>query len=112
MSNNVPRAIASIGIAWLVTSALAHGQQPLPVPATGLKIAAPTVVHVSANTPANVLTSDEWRRVDAAVKRALAWLATQQQPDGSFQTIENGQPGVTSLCMTAFIAHGRVPKDH
>ena len=58
-----------------------------------------------------MLTADEWRRVDAAVERALRWLAAQQDADGSFATIPNGQPGVTSLCMMAFVAHGNVPGD-
>ena len=57
----------------------------------------------------NVLNPGEWRRVDAAVDRGLAWLATQQQPDGSFPTISVGQPGVTSLCVLAFMAHGHNP---
>ena len=42
---------------------------------------------------------------------ALLWLASQQDADGSFPTIPNGQPGVTSLCMMAFMAHGHVPGD-
>jgi prenyltransferase/squalene oxidase-like repeat protein len=62
-----------------------------------------------SDTPIDVLSADEWRRVDASVQRALTWLAGQQQPDGSFPTIEMGQPGVTSLCMMAFMAHGHVP---
>jgi hypothetical protein len=61
------------------------------------------------DTPANVLSPDQWRRVDAAVNRALAWLAAKQQPDGSFPTLDNGQPGVTCLCMMAFMAHGHLP---
>jgi hypothetical protein len=63
----------------------------------------------SANAPANVLSAEEWRRVDAAVKRAHDWLAGQQEPDGSFPTLDLGQPGVTSLCMMAFMAHGHLP---
>jgi hypothetical protein len=59
----------------------------------------------------DVLTPDEWRRVDAAVNRALRWLAAQQQPDGSFPTLERGQPGVTSLCALAIMAHGHKPND-
>jgi hypothetical protein len=61
--------------------------------------------------PANVLTPAEWGQVDGAVERALRWLAAQQQDDGSFPTIPNGQPGVTSLCMMTFVAHGHVPGD-
>jgi hypothetical protein len=63
------------------------------------------------DTPANVLSPDEWQRTDVAVERALAWLVSQQQPDGSFASLPTGQPGVTSLCVMAFIAHGHVPGD-
>lgn len=56
-----------------------------------------------------VLTSDEWTRLDAAIDRALGWLAAQQKPDGSFPTLDRGQPGVTSLCALAFMAHGHSP---
>jgi hypothetical protein len=61
------------------------------------------------DTPANVLTPAQWRRLDLAVHRGLNWLAAQQQPDGSFPTLDSGQPGVSSLCVMAFIAHGNVP---
>src|SRR5262245_22385855 len=61
------------------------------------------------DSAANVLTTAEWERVDGAVKRALAWLASQQQPDGSFPTLDMGQPGVTCLATMAFMAHGHVP---
>jgi hypothetical protein len=61
--------------------------------------------------PSAILSPEEWRRLDAAVNRALAWLATQQLPDGSFPTLERGNPGVTSLCVLAYIAHGHNPDD-
>jgi hypothetical protein len=57
----------------------------------------------------NVLSTAEWQRVDAAVARALAFLGSQQQKDGSFPSISNGQPGVTALCVLAFIAQGHNP---
>jgi hypothetical protein len=60
---------------------------------------------------AKVLSPQEWARVDASVARALAWLAAQQQLDGSFPTLEGGQPGVTCLCALAFMAHGHIPGD-
>jgi hypothetical protein len=63
----------------------------------------------AAEAPANVLSANEWQRVDAAVNRALVWLAKQQQPDGSFPTLDMGQPGVTCLCTMAFMSHGHVP---
>ncbi len=68
-----------------------------------------TATRNSDDTPANVLSPDQWRRVDAAVKRGLEWLASQQQPDGSFPTLDLGQPAVTSLCIMAYAAHGHVP---
>lgn len=61
------------------------------------------------DTPKNVLSADEWKKVDEAVERALSWLASQQQDDGSFPTLPTGQPGVTSLCTMAFISHGHSP---
>lgn len=63
----------------------------------------------TADTPADVLSADQWRRVDAAVNRGLVWLASQQQEDGRFPAFHTGQPGVTSLCMLAFMAHGHGP---
>ena len=39
----------------------------------------------------------------------VAFLAAQQQPDGSFPTTPNAQPAVTSLCVLAFMAHGHNP---
>lgn len=61
------------------------------------------------DTPRNVLSSAERQRADAAIDSALAFLATQQQPDGSFPTLPQGQPGVTSLCVLAYMAHGHLP---
>jgi hypothetical protein len=57
----------------------------------------------------NVLSDAEWRRVDAAVEKALAWLASQQEENGEFRTLQRGQPGVTSLCIMAFMSHGHMP---
>ena len=64
-----------------------------------------------ATDPASVLSPDEWHQVDAAANKALSWLAAQQQVDGSFPTLDLGQPGITALCMMAFISHGHVPGD-
>src|SRR3954447_27076369 len=61
------------------------------------------------DTPNDVLSNTEWKHVDAAVERALNWMAAQQQNDGAFPTLERGQPGVTSLCMMAFLSHGYRP---
>src|SRR6478752_7598135 len=57
--------------------------------------------HIDTEFAKNVLSADEWSRVDAAVERAFSWLATQQRNDGAFSTQPTGQPGVTSLCTLA-----------
>jgi prenyltransferase beta subunit len=56
-----------------------------------------------------VLSEQRWAEVDESVEKGLNWLARQQQPDGSFPTLPNGQPGVTGLCVLAFLAHGHTP---
>lgn len=59
----------------------------------------------------DVLTEEEWQALDQSVEKGLAWLASQQQPDGSFPTMPFGQPGVTALCELAFLSHGHVPDE-
>lgn len=61
------------------------------------------------NSAAEVLDDQQWQQVDKSVERGLTWLATQQQRDGSFPTLPHGQPGVTSLCILAFLSHGYLP---
>ena len=65
----------------------------------------------STFSPAKVLTAAEWKKVNHSMDRALKWLASRQQPDGSFPTKQNGQPGVTSLCTLAFLAQGHLPNE-
>jgi hypothetical protein len=59
--------------------------------------------------PAMGLPSKPWQQVDDAVDRALRWMASQQQADGRMPTKDSGQPGVTSLCILSFMAHGHLP---
>ena len=58
---------------------------------------------------ADVLSDAQWEEVNEAVNHSLEWIASQQQRDGSFPTMPHAQPGVTSLCVLAFMAHGHVP---
>jgi hypothetical protein len=85
------------------------------------------LVNVAANRPAiaqsvrsstaadsrsdlsDALSSGEWNRVDQAIERALNWLSQQQNPDGSFPTLDSGQPAITSLCVLAFLSSGEQP---
>ncbi|NLE61910.1 MAG: terpene cyclase/mutase family protein [Planctomycetes bacterium] len=59
----------------------------------------------------DLLTPQQWRRSQRSVDLALAWLAARQKPDGSFPTMPLGEPGVTSLCLLAFLSQGHVPDE-
>lgn len=50
-----------------------------------------------------------WHEIESSVDKGLAFLASQQADDGSFPTIRSGQPGVTSLCIMAFLSRGHQP---
>ena len=56
-----------------------------------------------------VLDTQQWKEVDESVEKALKWLISQQQADGSFPSKKTGQPGVTGLCMLAFMSQGHLP---
>jgi len=60
---------------------------------------------------ASVLDKEQWKQVDDSVKRGLEWLISQQQEDGSFKTIDVGQPGITAFSVMAFLAQGESPVD-
>jgi hypothetical protein len=97
---------------WTLLLLVTVGQllaQEKSVPRSGARSPATAKIARSDDTPANVLSSEEWRRVDRSVDRGLAFLASQQQSDGSFPTLPYAQPGVTSLCVLAFMAHGHAP---
>jgi hypothetical protein len=94
----------------LLAAAPLVAQRSASTQATAVAVA-PPASRSTDNTPVTVLSHEEWRRVDAAVDRALQWLSMQQQPDGSFATLDTGQPGVTCLCMMAYISQGHVPGD-
>ena len=58
-----------------------------------------------------LLDKAKWKQVDDSVGRGLKWLATQQQEDGSFESLDPAQPAVTSFCLMAFLAQGESPAD-
>jgi len=65
---------------------------------------------ITARKPlAAVLPPEKWQQVESSVDRALAWLAAQQAADGSFPTLPQGQPAVTSLGVMAFLSRGHQP---
>jgi prenyltransferase beta subunit len=58
---------------------------------------------------AGALSAEQWSQVEHSVDHALVWLAAQEAADGSFPTRAIGQPGVTSLCVMAFLSRGHQP---
>jgi len=56
-----------------------------------------------------VLAPTKWQQVENTVDRGLAWIASQQAADGSFSTLPQCQPGVSSLCIMAFLSRGHQP---
>lgn len=56
-----------------------------------------------------VLTDGEWHEVEAAVDRGLAFLKRQHRQDGSFQQTPMYDPGISALCVMAFLSRGHLP---
>jgi hypothetical protein len=72
------------------------------------------VCSFASSLPAQIAEQDmlspaEWQRVDQSIESALRYLSSKQQRNGSFPTKNMGQPGVTSLCVMAFVAQGHMP---
>jgi hypothetical protein len=74
-----------------------------------IALLAPALGQAQGTPSTDILTDDQWTDVESSVERSLAFLASQQQRDGSFPTLPYGQPGVTGLCTLAFLAHGHTP---
>jgi len=84
----------------LLAAALAGAMVASPMP---LFVTAPSVVRAAQDEPVKPAVRD-------AVDRALAWLAKNQKPDGTFpQDSSAGTTAVPSLVVLAFLARGHVP---
>ena len=71
---------------------------------------APAKARTARSVPdRTLLTPDQWQRLNKAVDRGLRFLSASQRSDGSFPTADEGQPGVTSLCIMAMLARGHQP---
>src|SRR5215208_5705242 len=103
------RLLATAGLVLLLALARLFAQRSQPTQIKSSNAAPSTKADVNQQSPRDVLPPGEWRRIDSAVDDGLAFLASQQQPDGSFPTMPYAQPGVTSLCLLAFMAHGHTP---
>ena len=58
---------------------------------------------------ASALSPNQWKQVEESIDRALAWLARQQESDGSIDAPDSAQPAATSLTIMAFLSKGHVP---
>jgi len=47
--------------------------------------------------------------MEDAVDRGLAWLARQQQSDGAFCSTSRDEPGISGICVLAFLSRGHLP---
>ncbi|MCA9027389.1 MAG: terpene cyclase/mutase family protein [Planctomycetaceae bacterium] len=83
------------GVALVITPPAAH--------------AADEDSETTKENPGFSLSEQQWQTIDESVDRALKFLITQQDQDGSFPTFQTGQPGVTSLCVLAYLSRGHVP---
>ncbi len=63
----------------------------------------------SAASHSTVLSTADWARLDRAVDRGLAFLATRQAADGSFPTAEKCAGGRDQLVLMAFLSRGHQP---
>ena len=89
-------------VGWLLLSLLATTPVLAEIPSTPRsRLSSSQSVKSS-----DVLSPEAWKRIDDGVDRGLAWLASQQQPDGSFPTYESGLPAITSLAVMAFLSRG------
>ena len=59
--------------------------------------------------PRNVLTEDKWQQIDQVVDRGLQYLASTQRADGSWHPSLNNEPGISGLCLMAFLSRGHLP---
>ena len=97
----LPVRCAGLGIRVLTLSLLA-----LPLTAGWREMAANGAEHSETT---DFLTDIQWAKLEKTVDRGLEFLATQQNDDGSFKTLPVGKPGITSLCVLAFLSRGHLP---
>ncbi len=59
--------------------------------------------------PFEVLSPAQRAKAEGSIEQGLAYLASQQQPNGSFASRDSGQPGITGLCVMAYMSNGETP---
>lgn len=58
---------------------------------------------------ASAISPQAWTHVEQAIDRALAWLAKEQDSDGSYDAPDSAQPATTSLAVMAYLSKGHLP---
>ncbi len=64
-----------------------------------------------SETSPGILSDQQWEQLDKTVDNGLKFLASQQEDDGSFPTLPHAKPGITSLCVLAFLSRGHLPNE-
>lgn len=63
----------------------------------------------AVDDPPAAISEHQMKRIDESLSRAMDWLTKQQADSGAFPTDASGQPGVTSLCLLAYMSQGHRP---
>lgn len=67
---------------------------------------------VSLMPASSVFADEREQRIDASIRRAVAWLANEQLPSGAWRSDNFGEStATTSLAVMAFLAAGHVPEE-
>lgn len=96
MASNYVRLIAGTLLVSLVTGENVYPQSP---PGRNSDRA----------VPRSILSDKKWQEIEQSVDRGLEWLSRRQQPNGSFHPNMRDEPGVTGLCVMAFLSRGHLP---
>lgn len=57
----------------------------------------------------DIISKDDWRKIENSVDNGINYLVKQQRPDGSFQPIAQNEPGISALCVMAMLSRGHLP---
>ena len=75
-------------------------------------LAAPAFAQPAPPAPPSdelLLDPQDMARVEASIDRALEYLASKQNPDGSWQAYTGKNNGINAFCLLAFLGRGHVP---
>src|SRR5262245_14149332 len=94
------RAWLQLGIAWIAV-----------IPGSVCSAEKTDSAFSDSQISRDILSERDWQGVENAVDRGLAWLTRQQREGGAFQTLMRDEPGVSGLCLLAFLSRGHLPRE-